>query len=510
MESIIMDGWLSRGNATITPSGTGPIMEIFPWNNNFETGLRQIDDQHRTLVNLVNRLASYLNELPESEELGPIFDELADYAVHHFEDEEAIWHQYLPGDEWVDLQCADHEQFVIRIHQMRQEARDIPAAAMVRSMLLYLARWLAFHILESDRSMARVVVALQGGASLEEARQQATGAVNEATRGLIESILALSENLADRTLSLMAENAERRKVEAQLKLVNLAFQNTQEATCITDAETRIIRANPMFCHGLGLDESKIAGQHLKTLKPVSLPDAEISVEETVWRAAREQGYWNGDIVSRNADGLLESEWLSISTLRGPAGEITNYVVGFFNISQLTSRMKVLQRMAQRDALTGLPNRSLLADRLELALTEIARYGNYLAICFMDLDGFKAINDRLGHDAGDQVLKEISHRVQTSLRRNDTVARMGGDEFVILLGHLKDPADCESTLRRLLAQVEQPIDINGQPVAVTASIGVTIYPTDIVDAETLLHHADEAMYQAKRLGKSRYFLYQTPA
>ena len=176
-------------------------------------------------------------------------------------------------------------------------------------------------------------------------------------------------------------------------------------------------------------------------------------------------------------------------------------------SALLARNDALKQVAYRDSLTGLPNRHLLLDRIEQAIAFSARSQKRFAVCFMDLDGFKAVNDNHGHDAGDQVLREVAQRVELCVRKNDTVARLGGDEFVLLLTEISDDTAWEDVLFRILAAVQQPIRIAGDvTVRISSSIGVTIYPPDDSAPSVLLEHADQAMYQAKRSGKNRWVIY----
>jgi diguanylate cyclase (GGDEF)-like protein/PAS domain S-box-containing protein len=163
----------------------------------------------------------------------------------------------------------------------------------------------------------------------------------------------------------------------------------------------------------------------------------------------------------------------------------------------------IERLAYHDVLTNLPNRLLLSDRLNQVLAQTARMEKLVAVCYLDLDGFKPVNDTFGHEAGDQLLKEIAGRMIDTVRAHDTVARLGGDEFVLLLTNLENVAEYEAILQRVIAEINKPVVLlNGAEVQVTASIGVTIYPFDSEDPEVLLRHADQAMYQAKSLGRNR--------
>lgn len=199
--------------------------------------------------------------------------------------------------------------------------------------------------------------------------------------------------------------------------------------------------------------------------------------------------------------------LNIAAVRRPDGSVTHYVATFSEITVLKQQQYRLERMAHFDPLTKLPNRVLLADRMEQTMAHVRRHGHLLAICYLDLDGFKPVNDQYGHEAGDQLLVNLAHRLFGHMRENDTVARIGGDEFVLLLSDLKSVEECAQTLVRMLTLIGAPYTVKGgHMVSITASIGVTLYPNDSSDADTLLRHADWAMYQAKQAGRNRYYLF----
>lgn len=199
--------------------------------------------------------------------------------------------------------------------------------------------------------------------------------------------------------------------------------------------------------------------------------------------------------------------LSIDAVPDETGQIRHYVGAFSDISHLKEHQAELERIAHYDTLTDLPNRRLLADRLIQELARTRRRGHLLAICYLDLDGFKAVNDRLGHEAGDQLLVEIGQRLKNALRTGDTVARLGGDEFVLLLCDLTQEQECLPVLERVLGAVAAPLIIQNQQVIVSASIGVTLFPRDDTDSDQLLRHADQAMYQAKEAGKNRFHRFE---
>jgi diguanylate cyclase (GGDEF)-like protein len=194
------------------------------------------------------------------------------------------------------------------------------------------------------------------------------------------------------------------------------------------------------------------------------------------------------------------------TQRDEEGVPERMVGTFSDITLLKQHEKQLERIAHYDALTGIPNRVLLADRLQQALAHTKREGSMLAVCYLDLDGFKLVNDTMGHEAGDAVLVEVTRRIKDTIRGDDTVARLGGDEFAVLLSGLRAAEEYSASLNRLLEAISQPIEIKSKLFEVSASIGVALYPNDDHDADTLLRHADQAMYSAKQSGKNRYFLY----
>lgn len=483
------------------------LVEVFPWNENFATGVAEIDAQHKKLVKLLNRLASHLAHQSDISTLESVFQELAEYAVYHFQTEENLWAQFFPEAAWETLEHQNtHKSFIAAVADLKAEESCKPLHEVLEDILSFLTHWLAFHILESDMRMAKVVLAMQGGMALEEAKQHADAAMSGAVKILIDTVLSMYDSLSSRTLQLMREISERQKAEAKLRLASNVFDNTLEAICITDAQANLIDANPAFCQASQSSHSELMGQNLKALKS-GLGDAALSA--LIWQTLAEQGHWSGEVWSRTRSGEIEAEWLTLSSIKNAQGEVDNYVGVFSNVSQLLQRQRQLERIANHDALTGLPNRLLLADRLEWAMAHAQRTHSLFALCYLDLDGFKTVNDRLGHAAGDQLLREVAHRLKHAVRGNDTVARLGGDEFVVVLGDLKQPEDCKVWLERLLREAKRPVPLQQEQATVAASIGIAIFPLDGGDAESLLQAADQAMYQAKRQGKSRYCFFEPP-
>ena len=207
---------------------------------------------------------------------------------------------------------------------------------------------------------------------------------------------------------------------------------------------------------------------------------------------------------KNAE--LYAELLTISALCDDQGKTLYYVGLFSDITQSKLQMQMLELLAHYDPLTQLPNRTTFADQLRQGIARSKRDKSLIAICFLDLDGFKPVNDQFGHDAGDQVLIEVAARIKNCIREQDTVSRHGGDEFALLLDDLPSIEECEQTLSRIQQVIAEPYLVNGEKITIGASIGLTLYPLDDSDADTLLRHADHAMYQAKVAGKNRYYLF----
>lgn len=296
---------------------------------------------------------------------------------------------------------------------------------------------------------------------------------------------------------------DRKRADDRLRLNAKVFSNTLEGIVITDASGTVIDVNEAFCNISGYSRDELVGMNPRMLH--SGQQSQIFYE-TMWETILATGHWSGEVWNRKKNGEDYAQWLSISAISNEAGQVTHYAGISSDITLNKLHEKQLEHTAHYDALTGIPNRTLLGDRMRQAIARTAREQNMMAVCYLDLDGFKPINDTMGHEAGDRVLIGISRRIEAALRGGDTVARLGGDEFVILLVGLERGVECSQTLSRLLEAIAEPIDIMGKSVSVSASIGVSIYPLDDEDSDTLLRHADQAMYVAKQSGKNRFYIY----
>ncbi|MCG9081368.1 EAL domain-containing protein [Laribacter hongkongensis] len=317
---------------------------------------------------------------------------------------------------------------------------------------------------------------------------------------LLRTQRSLRKTHAELSQRLVAQSA----AEKQLKLHATAFRNAHDGITLTDARGNILDVNPAFSRITGWERSEVIGRNPRVLKS-GRHDA--AFYESMWKSIQETGNWCGEIWNRNKYGEVYPELLSISAVHDEtSGQLTNFVAVFSDIRRLKFQEHQLAQMAYYDPLTELPNRTLLADRFAQAIAYTRRSQSLMAICYLDLDGFKPINDRWGHEAGDRVLLEISQRLKQALRGNDTIARIGGDEFTLLLLGLNSQEECEEILRRLLGNIEQPLSCLPEPESVSASIGVTLFPLDDEEPDTLLRHADQAMYQAKQAGKRTFHVF----
>lgn len=315
----------------------------------------------------------------------------------------------------------------------------------------------------------------------------------------IEIVRLRIRNLLDRE-HMRQELQER---ETELRLAASVFTRTHDSVVITDAENRIINVNDSFTRITGYSRDEVLGKNPSILKSGRQPT---EFYQAMWQSLIENDQWRGELWNRNKQGEVYAALTNISVVRDSDGDIHHYIGLSADITVLKTHEYDLERIAHYDPLTGIPNRMLLADRIAQSITHTQRANNLMAICYLDLDGFKPVNDLYGHETGDKLLIEISQRIRDCLRAGDTVARIGGDEFVLLLLDLHDFRECESILTRMLSKVAEPLLIDIHTVSVSASLGLTLYPNDQADADMLMRHADQAMYVAKQSGKNRYHLF----
>ncbi|WP_304524170.1 EAL domain-containing protein [Cupriavidus sp. DB3] len=298
----------------------------------------------------------------------------------------------------------------------------------------------------------------------------------------------------------------RRRSAEELRLAAKVFAHAGEGILVTDAQAHIVNVNRAFTVITGYAREEVLGQTPRLLQSDRYDD---EFYQTVWQALREHDYWHGELWCRRKNGSQFAALLTISAVPDMQGHIEHYAAMFSDITALKENQQQLERVAHYDLLTGLPNRLLLGDRLKQAIRQTRRRGMHLAVVFIDLDGFKKVNDQHGHAVGDKLLSVLSRRMTQVLREGDTLARLGGDEFVAVLVDLPDISISVPILDRLIEVAAQPVPIGDALCEVSASIGVSYYPqVEDIDADQLLRQADQAMHFAKQAGKNRYHVFDT--
>lgn len=305
-------------------------------------------------------------------------------------------------------------------------------------------------------------------------------------------------------IAVKQDVTQKHKDIEKLRMAAKIFENTLEGVLVTDSKGNIIFANQSFEEITGYKTEKVLGKNPKIL---SSGKHDQEFYRTMWNSLLEKGGWQGEILNRRRNGAIYPEWLTICAIKDDRGETVQYAAILSDLTTRKENEERIKHLAYHDALTDLPNRYLFLDRLKIALAHAARHENTLAVLYLDLDRFKDVNDTLGHTAGDQLLQEVGKRIASCIREEDTVARMGGDEFTVLLPniHIEDAKD---VAQRILNVIRMPILLEGHELYLSSSVGIAIASDKKVDAQTILRYADLAMYKAKENGKNRYWIYES--
>lgn len=314
----------------------------------------------------------------------------------------------------------------------------------------------------------------------------------------------LSTAIHDMVMHLTHEITQRRKAEEGLRLSAKVFENNSEAIMITDAEHRIVMINRAFTEITGYSQVEVLGENPRLLNSGKQNEA---FYQTFYQVLAQHDVWRGEIWNKRKNGEIFPEWVTISVLRDKTQNITHYIAVYLDITQRKKEEQKVYYLANYDVLTGLPNRALLADRLEQGLALAQRHQGKLAVLFIDLDHFKNVNDSLGHDVGDVLLVQVAQRLKICLRRSDTLARQGGDEFVAVLGDLNSEDEATFVAEKMIESLCGEFVVGEYCLSVTPSIGVSIYPDDGETTMQLLRNADMAMYRAKEAGRNRFEYYE---
>lgn len=304
-----------------------------------------------------------------------------------------------------------------------------------------------------------------------------------------------------------AVNSLKATIKHDLKLIatlmGKIFENAEEGVIITDKDANILNVNPAFCRVTGYAHDEVIGQNPRILHS-GRQDPNFYIN--LWHELLQSNRWEGEIWNKRKDGKIYPEWLSITAVMDDAGEVTHYVAIFSDISSQKDSEERLYYLAHYDNLSKLPNRLAFHDRLKQAISQARRSHNEVAVMFLDLDGFKEVNDSLGHNAGDEVIREVASRLSSAMRETDTIARFGGDEFTILLSNIDERKGIETAAQKIIEAVAKPIHIENSDAMVTTSIGISLFPQDGDDIDTLIRQADMAMYAAKEAGKNKFLFF----
>jgi len=609
-------------------------VEVFPWNKNFEVGVPLIDEQHQKLVELLNVLAGHLAYQSDIPTLNNVFNDLAEYAIYHFQAEERIWHSFFPEDAWETKHKDDHRRFLTTVNRIMAGKTARPLDEVIEEILTFLTQWLAFHILDTDMRMAKVVLAVQSGVPLNQAKEQADQEMSGAMKVLIETMLSMFDALSSRTMQLAKEVVERQKAEqasqdaldrlqkiasqvpglvfqfqlfpdgssripyaneairaiyrvspeevsedaskvlealhpddlenfktsfkvsardltpwrqeyrlkfddapvcwlfgnalpqrqadgsvlwhgfitditkhkqteVELRIAATAFE-LQDAMLVTDANNVILKVNQAFTRITGYSAEEVIG---KTPNLLSSGQHDKTFYSSMWESINRTDAWQGEIWNRRKNGEMFPEWLIITAVKEPDEKnehVNNYVASFSDITSRKAAEEEIKQLAFYDPLTQLPNRRLLQERLKHSIDVERRDGKRLALLMLDLDRFKAVNDSLGHLAGDELLQQVAVRISTRLRDVDMVARLGGDEFVVLLEDIAHAEDAARVAAEIIFVLGKPFQLTqSNDVQIGASIGISLYPEHGASYEMLMDHADAALYQAKDQGRGCY-------
>ncbi|MGQ0656826.1 MAG: EAL domain-containing protein [Chromatiales bacterium] len=327
-------------------------------------------------------------------------------------------------------------------------------------------------------------------------------------RHIHEQAEIIRDERTGRPLKIMGtarDVTELRRVEEQMRLAAQVFESSHEAILITDARRNVISVNRAFTAVTGYTAEEVIGRDACSLG--ADPD-QGSVCDEIWMTASAAGHWEGELRARRKSGESYPQWLSITATHDETGRTENYIWVADDITERKAAQERIHYLAHYDALTDLPNRTLLRDRLSQALSAASRVHGSVAVLFLDLDRFKTINDSLGHHIGDRLLQGVAARLRGCVREMDTVARLGGDEFVLVLpGSAEEGA--AHVAGKVLVAVSQPYQVGYQPLTVTPSIGISVYPQDGHDIDTLIRNADAALYHAKDLGRNNYQFFAHP-
>jgi hemerythrin-like metal-binding protein/PAS domain S-box-containing protein/diguanylate cyclase (GGDEF)-like protein len=451
-------------------------IDIFPWNEHFNTGIKKVDEQHHKLVNILNKLAMNV-ALDGDVEINSIFEELADYTVYHFQTEEAIWHKYFPNDP-LDVQHQEtHQKFITTVLRLKSEIEAKPSNELAQEVFVYLAKWLASHILESDRYLAYVVLAIEDGATLSQAKIRADEQMRGLTQTLIDVILSIYTALSTKTMELLHTMREHDLIseilEKQKNELETIFNISKDGIAIIDLESNFLEVNNTYVKMTGFSHKELL---TKSCIGLSVEKDKERTREVIKNIIKEGSADNFEktCIFENAREINVS--LSMSLMP----DKQRILLSTKDITQRKKSQAENEKLLYYDQLTGLPNR----QKMKLDMNNTIPY----ACVIFNINRFQEINDFFGIEAGDSVLVQISNGAK---QFGFTPYRIGGDEFAILIYESLTRNEIELWLQNKFTQLNKTkITVSNETVKIVMNVGVAL------NTDKLLTHADIALHQAK--------------
>ncbi|MCE0492717.1 EAL domain-containing protein [Vibrio salinus] len=489
-------------------------VDIFPWNNSFNTGVYEIDQQHKKLVQILNKVAGYMALESSHVDFDVLIDELIDYAIYHFETEDHFWLEKLPDTSHTSEHQESHHHFIQTINRLKANVNHYPEEVWIEELLSFLASWLASHILESDKRMALLVEAVREGMSPEVAARWVDLQMHDDAKATINVILTAYKSLAANTIRLMREIKAGAITFSKLSESEQRLQQAMDYAKIAHwsfpYKGNVANWSPQVYSLLGIPDSQVAGT--KTLCSIMNDEFRQPFLSSMKRSFDTGLEHHIECqILRQADDKIR--WIECrgKVIYGDDGEPCK-ISGF--VQDITDRKEhedKITQLAYYDSLTLLPNRRLLVDRLNQSIAMCDRNSFYNALLFIDIDNFKTVNDTHGHEYGDFLLQQAASRIRGCIRMGDTLARIGGDEFIIILSGM-GVTEVEASIKsktvsnKILKALASPYSINKHQFNSSASIGIILFNDSNVSASELMKQADISMYQAKQSGKNSVCFY----
>jgi diguanylate cyclase (GGDEF)-like protein/PAS domain S-box-containing protein len=344
-----------------------------------------------------------------------------------------------------------------------------------------------------------IVIAATGANGVAVAVTKA-GAADCYAKDVDDSRLTLLRRAVARALKERELQAQGRDSDQQARLASNVLLNITEGVFVTDSAGRIVSVNPAYCAMSGYSSAELIGRNPGILRS---DRHRPEFFDGIWNEVRQHGFWRGEIWNKRKDGDVFLVRETITAISDGSGRVRNFVAVLTDVTEARKQEDAIRHRAYHDALTDLPNRAMVMDWSKHDLALASRHRKSMAVLYIDLDGFKAVNDELGHGFGDELLKAVAARLKGCVRQSDTLARLGGDEFAAVLNDIAMPSDAAVVARKMIDHLRQPFRVDGRDLQISASIGIALYPDDGDDVAELLDVADAAMYEVKRNGKSAY-------